>query len=240
MQRNLWSNTVLTKGKKGNYKIEGKHPSPQINKKTKWKSSSRVVFYMFLVLTIWPVACSSLLPYIWVCNFIWIPHRGKKERKRCSFHKKSCFFWLSTKKRCAIRIAQRKRIYNQNKRHHPSLEGNNSFERCSWTCLQLVFGILVWLCTSVTISFSLCGCSLSFWDSFFLCDFVLQTALANDGQRVGFGVKNPVLQWEKVIVRKQQVQIPAQTKDSPFSSNWKCTVSTHNVLWYPIYTKAPH
>lgn len=86
------------RGKKANYKIEGKHPSPQINKKTKWKSSTRVVFYMFHVLTIWPVGWSSLLPYIWVCNFIWFPHRGKKERKRCSFHKKSCFFWLSTKK----------------------------------------------------------------------------------------------------------------------------------------------
>lgn len=190
---------------------------------------------MFLLLTIWPIGWSSLLPYIWVCNFIWFPHRGKKERKRCSFHKKSCLFWLSTKKGCANRrIAQRKRIYNQNKRHHPSLEGSQYFERCSWTCIQLVFGILVcddndnlWLSHLLFL-----GCSLSFWDSFFLCGFVLQAALANDGQRMGFSVKNPVLQWEEVIVREQQVQIPAkkiphlgQNKNLLFL-HIKCTVIT--------------
>lgn len=139
-------------------------------------------------------------------QFYLVSSQRKEGKKKVLFSQKVMFLLIVHKKRCAIRrIAQRKRIYNQNKRHHPSLEGSNSFERCSWTCLQLVFGILVWLCTSVTISFAICGCSLSFWDSFFLCDFVLQAALANDGQRVGFGVKNPVLQWEKVIVREQQV-----------------------------------
>lgn len=163
-------------------------------------------------------------------QFYLVSSQRKEGKKKVLFSQKVMFLLIVHKKRCAIRrIAQRKRIYNQNKRHHPSLEGSNSFERCSWTCLQLVFGILVWLCTSVTISFALCGCSLSFRGSFFLCDFVLQAALANDGQRVGFGIKNPVLQREKVIVREQQVQIPAQTKNSLFSSNWKCTASTHKL-----------
>lgn len=110
-QRNLWSDTVLTKGKKGNYKIEGKHPSLQSNKKTKGKSSTRVVVYMFLVLTIWPISWSSLLPYIWVCNFIWFPHRGKKERKRCSFYKKSCCFDCPQKRSANRGIAQRKKHF---------------------------------------------------------------------------------------------------------------------------------
>lgn len=98
------------KGKKGNYKIEGKHPSLQSNKKTKGKSSTRVVVYMFLVLTIWPISWSSLLPYIWVCNFIWFPHRGKKERKRCSFYKKSCCFDCPQKRSANKGIAQRKKF----------------------------------------------------------------------------------------------------------------------------------
>lgn len=103
---------------------------------------------MFLFLTIWPISWSSLLPYIWGGNVICFPHRGKNERKRCSFHKKSCCFDCPHKRSANRRQAQRKNIYNQNKRHHPSLEGSKEFERCSWTCIQLVFGILVWLCTS--------------------------------------------------------------------------------------------
>lgn len=66
---------------------------------------------MFLVfLTIWPIGWSSLLPYIWVCNFIWFPHRGKKERKKVLFSQKSCCFDCPQKRSANRKIAQRKKF----------------------------------------------------------------------------------------------------------------------------------
>lgn len=58
-------------------------------------------------------------------------------------------------------------------------------------------------------------CSVLFGDHLFLCCIILQAAIADDRQRVGFCVKDPVFQGKKVIVREEKVQIPEHTGRMP-------------------------
>jgi len=52
--------------------------------------------------------------------------------------------------------------------------------------------------------------SASFGRRLALRRFVPLAVLVDDGQRVGFCIKDPVLQWEEVVVGEEQVQIPEQ------------------------------
>lgn len=139
-----------------------------INETTKSKSKTQVVFYTFLSLSNNVAHRSTLLPYIWVCKLYCFPHRGKKERKRCSFHESHVCLDCPQKRSASRKIARRKDLQSQRKTT-PSFTGkelrvHNTLLKRLWTCIKLVFGIFVWLCVhmncanvSVTVSAVVCG-----------------------------------------------------------------------------------
>lgn len=112
------------------------------------------------------------------------------------------------------------RIYNHSvKRQHPLLERNWESMTRSWKDSEPALNwCLQYLCDSACahelckcVRLSCWWCSVSFGDRLILCRFILQAALADDGQRMGFCIEDPVLQWEEVVIREEQVQIPEQT-----------------------------
>lgn len=105
----------------------------RLTKQQNRRAKTQVVFYTFLSLSNNMAHRSTLLPYIWVCKLYCFPHRGKKERKRCSFHESHVCLDCPQKRSASRKIARRKRIYNHSvKRHHPLLERNWESITRSW------------------------------------------------------------------------------------------------------------
>lgn len=137
-QRNLWSKSGLTKGKgKKNQNAMTRYKQIlhhwRLTKQQNRRAKTQVVFYTFLSLSNNMAHRSTLLPYIWVCKLYCFPHRGKKERKRCSFHESHVCLDCPQKRSASRKIARRKRIYNHSvKLHHPLLERNWESITRSW------------------------------------------------------------------------------------------------------------
>lgn len=83
MQTNLWSKSVLTK------EMPWQGLRKSFIRSTEY--SNRRAKRKWFCLTVWPRASSHTFG-----SAVQFPHRGKKERKRCSFHES--LFWLSTKR----------------------------------------------------------------------------------------------------------------------------------------------
>lgn len=135
---------------KCNDEIEGNHSSLKINKTMKSKSKTQVVFYTFLSLSNNMAHRSTLLPYIWVWKLYWFPHRGKTERKRCSFHESHVCLDCPQKRGASRKLARRKDIQSQRKTTTSftgkELRVHNTLLKRLSTCTELVFAIFVWLC----------------------------------------------------------------------------------------------
>lgn len=157
------------------------------------------------------------LPDIWVCKLNQFPHRGKKERKKGARFMKVMFVLIVHKIEVPAGSNSGKRIYNHSvKRQHPLLERNRESVTRSWKdsepALNWGFAIFMFVCVQMSLTVpTVRRCSVLFGDRLFLCCIILQAAIADDRQRVGFCVKDPVLQGEKVIVREEKVQIPEHT-----------------------------
>lgn len=107
------------------------HPSLKINETTKLKSKTQVVFYIFLVLTLWPVGQPSSHTF-GSASYTGFLTEEKKERKRCCF-RESHVCLDCPQKRSASRKMSGERIYNHSvKRHHPLLERNRESITRSW------------------------------------------------------------------------------------------------------------
>lgn len=90
---------------------------------------------------------STLLPYIWVCKLYCFPHRGKKERKRCSFHESHVCLDCPQKRSASRKLARREDIQSQRKMTTSftgkELRVRNTLLKRLWTCIELVFAISV-------------------------------------------------------------------------------------------------
>lgn len=115
MQINLWSKSVLTKEKNAMTSYKEIIHHLRFNETTKSKSKTQVVFYTFLSLSNNMAHRSTLPPYIWVCKLYWFPHRGKKERKRCSFHESHVCLDCPQKRSASRKSTRLKDIQSQRK-----------------------------------------------------------------------------------------------------------------------------
>lgn len=192
------------------------HPDKQNNGIKEQTSSGFLRFSLYIM-----AHSSTLLPYIWVCKLYWFPHRGKKERKRCSFQKSHVF--LDCPQKMPAGNNPGKRIYNHSvKPQDPLLERNRvqntrlkkTGPALNWRFQHLTDSVCACANTSMTVA---ACCSLSLGHCLVLWCFFLQAALADDGQRVSFCVEDPVIQWDKVVVGEEQVQIPVQTQKASTS-----------------------
>lgn len=199
------------KGKNCNNKIKGNNLLLKIGGK-KRRSKTQVVFYTFL--SFWqygPIAHTSSHTFGPVSYIGFLTEERRKE-KRYLFVK-VMFALIVHKREVPARSNPGVRIYNHSvKRQHPLLERNWKSVTHSgkdWTCTESVLAIFVWICAH-WLCRRVCNClgfSALLRGRLILCGFILQAALADDGQRVGFCVKHPVLQRKKVIVREEQIQI---------------------------------
>lgn len=176
---------------------------------------------MFLFLTIWPIVQPSSHTFGSASYTGFLTEERRKEKG--ALFMKVMFVLIVHKKEVPAGSNPGERIYNHSvKRQHPLLERNWESITRSWKDSEPAFNWCLQYLTVCTWTVQMCQvtvsrvawCSVLFRDSFILCCFILQAALADDGQWVGFCIEDPVLQWEKVIIREEQVKIPEQTGKS--------------------------
>lgn len=146
-----------------------------------------------------------------------VSSQRKEGKKKVSLHESHVCFDCPQKISASRKEPRQKDIQSQHKTttsfSGKELRVNHSLLIRPWICTELVFAM--WLCAHELCRFvrnHLSRWVVLFRDCLFLCYFILQTAFMDDGQRMGFGVKDPVFQGEEVIIREKQVKISEQTR----------------------------